>query len=192
MIQPTVDALKQEGMPFVGVLFAGLMVEGGRAQLLEYNVRFGDPECQALMVRLQSDLVQVLLAACTGGLKGARLEWSSDPAVVVVVAAKGYPGEFARGEPIRCASTHPDRSSPQAASPLLRRCVLSVRGGGLTRAFIAPRGNVSAEGWRTRRPRGRLSSTQAQPPALTVRACEMPHTSKLARTGVCLSPGSFE
>lgn len=104
MVQPTVSALRKEGMPFVGVLFAGLMVEDGRAQLLEYNVRFGDPECQTLMVRLKSDLVQVLLAACQGRLKGTQLEWSDDPAVVVVVAAKGYPGSFSKGEVIGCGA----------------------------------------------------------------------------------------
>lgn len=117
MVQPTVSALKKEGMPFVGVLFAGLMVENGRAQLLEYNVRFGDPECQTLMVRLRSDLVQVLLAACKGQLKGMKLEWSDDPAVVVVVAAKGYPGAFAKEEPIRRGPTPATRLFPLPQHP---------------------------------------------------------------------------
>ena len=85
----------------MGVLFAGLMVDSGRAKLLEFNVRFGDPECQTLMARLRSDLVQVLLAACGGRLAGVSLDWSDDHAVAVVMAAKGYPGVFSKGEPIR-------------------------------------------------------------------------------------------
>lgn len=68
-----------------------------QAKLLEHNVRFGDPECQGLMLRLESDLLEVLLAACDGKLEGVQLKWSSDTALTVVMAAKGYPGSYQKG-----------------------------------------------------------------------------------------------
>ncbi|WJX79787.1 Phosphoribosylamine--glycine ligase, chloroplastic, variant 2 [Trifolium repens] len=99
IIMPTVKGMSAEGCKFVGVLFAGLMIEkeSGMPKLIEYNVRFGDPECQVLMVRLQSDLVQVLLAACRGELSGVSLDWSPESAMVVVMASKGYPGSYEKG-----------------------------------------------------------------------------------------------
>jgi len=98
-VMPTVRGMAAEGKPYKGVLFAGLMIdndkpEDQRVKLLEYNVRFGDPECQVLMARLKSDLVELLLAAAEGKLAGKTLEWSQDPALVVVMAAKGYPGSY--------------------------------------------------------------------------------------------------
>jgi len=98
-VMPTVRGMAAEGKPYKGVLFAGLMIdndkpEGQRVKLLEYNVRFGDPECQALMARLKSDLVELLLAAAEGKLAGKTVEWSDDPALVVVMAANGYPGAY--------------------------------------------------------------------------------------------------
>jgi phosphoribosylamine--glycine ligase len=101
IIQPTVDGMAAEGCPFTGVLFAGLMIEDGEVKLLEHNVRFGDPECQVLMSRMRSDLVELLLKAATGDLdKLGPLEWSDEMAMVVVVAAEGYPGAYAKGEVI--------------------------------------------------------------------------------------------
>ncbi|GBG82696.1 hypothetical protein CBR_g36226 [Chara braunii] len=99
IINPTVKAMAEEGCPFVGVLFAGLMIDSktNMPKLLEYNVRFGDPECQVLMTRLESDLTEVLLAACRGGLDGVQLKWSDDVALVVVLASKGYPGNYQKG-----------------------------------------------------------------------------------------------
>ena len=98
IIYPTVKGMHAEGCKYVGVLYAGLIIEkDGLPKLLEYNVRFGDPECQVLMMRLQSDLVQVLLSACRGGLQDVRLEWAEDPALVVVMAANGYPGKYVSG-----------------------------------------------------------------------------------------------
>ncbi|XP_058777627.1 phosphoribosylamine--glycine ligase [Vicia villosa] len=99
IIMPTVKGMSAEGCKFVGVLYAGLMIEkkSGRPKLIEYNVRFGDPECQVLMVRLESDLVQVLLAACRGELSGVSLDWSPGSAMVVVMASKGYPGSYEKG-----------------------------------------------------------------------------------------------
>ncbi|CAM8960658.1 unnamed protein product [Rhodiola kirilowii] len=99
IINPTVKGMAAEGCKFVGVLYAGLMIEkkSGLPKLIEYNVRFGDPECQVLMVRLESDLVQVLLAACKGELSGVTLNWSPGSAMVVVMASKGYPGPYEKG-----------------------------------------------------------------------------------------------
>ena len=105
IIEPTVRAMAQEGTPFTGVLFAGLMIEpedsGGKAMLLEYNVRFGDPECQVLMKRLNSDLLPVLVAASEGRLDGVSLDWHDDAALCVVMAAQGYPGDIVKGSEIR-------------------------------------------------------------------------------------------
>lgn len=99
IIFPTVKGMAAERCKFVGVLYAGLMIEktSGLPKLIEYNVRFGDPECQVLMVRLESDLVQVLLAACKGELSGVSLEWSQGSAMVVVMASNGYPGSYEKG-----------------------------------------------------------------------------------------------
>ncbi|XP_073151236.1 phosphoribosylamine--glycine ligase [Henckelia pumila] len=103
IILPTVKGMAAEGCKFVGVLYAGLMIEKktGLPKLIEYNVRFGDPECQVLMVRLESDLIQVLLAACRGKLSGLSLEWSPSSAMVVVMASEGYPGSYKKGTVIR-------------------------------------------------------------------------------------------
>ncbi|XP_051145010.1 phosphoribosylamine--glycine ligase isoform X2 [Andrographis paniculata] len=103
IILPTVKGMAAEGCKFVGVLYAGLMIEkkSGLPKLIEYNVRFGDPECQVLMVRLKSDLAQVLLAACRGQLNGVTLDWYHGSAMVVVMASKGYPGRYKKGTVIR-------------------------------------------------------------------------------------------
>ncbi|CAN0891216.1 Phosphoribosylamine--glycine ligase, chloroplastic [Linum grandiflorum] len=103
IILPTVKGMASEGCKFVGVLYAGLMIEkkSGLPKLIEYNVRFGDPECQALMVRLESDLVKVLLAACKGKLSEVSLNWSPGSAMVVVMASNGYPGSYEKGSVIR-------------------------------------------------------------------------------------------
>jgi phosphoribosylamine---glycine ligase len=100
IIQPTVRALKAMGAPYKGVLFAGLMITAGGPQLIEYNVRFGDPECQVLMLRLMSDLLPALIAARDGQLKHFNLRWYPDAALTVVMAAKGYPGNYAKGSVI--------------------------------------------------------------------------------------------
>jgi phosphoribosylamine---glycine ligase len=97
IIHPTVRAMQAMGAPYKGVLFAGLMITKDGPQLIEYNVRFGDPECQVLMLRLMSDLVPALLAARDGQLKKFDLRWYDDAALTVVMAAKGYPGNYERG-----------------------------------------------------------------------------------------------
>ena len=100
IIEPAVKGMAAEGAPFTGVLFAGLMMTRDGPKLLEFNVRFGDPECQVLMARLKSDLVPALLAARDGVLDKFDLRWSDDAAICVVMAAKGYPGSYKKGTEI--------------------------------------------------------------------------------------------
>ena len=100
IVLPTLRAMKAMGAPYKGVLFAGLMLTAAGPQLIEYNVRFGDPECQVLMLRLMSDLVPALLASRDGVLKSLDLRWFPQAALTVVMAAKGYPGTYARGSVI--------------------------------------------------------------------------------------------
>jgi phosphoribosylamine---glycine ligase len=87
-------------MPFRGVLYAGVMLTEQGPKLFEFNVRFGDPECQVLMLRMMSDLVPACLACCDGQLRNFDLRWFPDPAVTVVMAAKGYPGDYSKGSRI--------------------------------------------------------------------------------------------
>lgn len=101
IIEPTVAAMKAEGAPFKGVLYAGLMLTPDGPKLLEYNVRFGDPECQALMARLKSDILPALIASADGALSTVDLRWRDEAAIVVVMASKGYPGAYRKGTPIR-------------------------------------------------------------------------------------------
>jgi phosphoribosylamine--glycine ligase len=101
IILPTVRAMAAMGAAYKGVLFAGLMITAKGPQLIEYNVRFGDPECQVLMLRLMSDIVPALLAARDGQLKNFDLRWYPDAALTVVMAANGYPGPYAKGSEIK-------------------------------------------------------------------------------------------
>src|ERR1700682_1600271 len=100
IVTPTLRAMKAMGAPYKGVLYAGLMITADGPKLIEYNARFGDPETQVLMPRLMSDLVPALLASRDGQLKSFDLRWYPDPALTVVMAAKGYPGDYARGSVI--------------------------------------------------------------------------------------------
>jgi len=97
IIKPTIRAMKQMGMPYRGVLYLGVMITADGPKLYEYNARFGDPETQALMLRLKSDLVPALMASRDGMLKSFDLRWYDDAAITVVMAAKGYPGDYQRG-----------------------------------------------------------------------------------------------
>jgi phosphoribosylamine--glycine ligase len=101
IVVPTVRGLKAEGMPYKGVLYAGLMIGAKGPRLVEYNCRFGDPECQVLMMRLKSDILPALLACAEGGLGHFDLRWSDDAALTVVMAAKGYPDGYRKGSEIR-------------------------------------------------------------------------------------------
>jgi phosphoribosylamine---glycine ligase len=101
IIEPTMGAMAEAGTPFKGVLYAGLMIKDGLPKLIEYNVRFGDPECQVLMLRLKSDLLPALIATADGTLRDIELEWSQQPVLAVVMAAQGYPGAYAKGSEIK-------------------------------------------------------------------------------------------
>ncbi len=97
---PTVRAMAAEGHPYKGMLYAGLMIEDGRARVLEFNCRFGDPECQPLLMRLRSDLMEVIDAVIDGTLDRVELDIDPRPTVCVVMASGGYPGSYAKGHPI--------------------------------------------------------------------------------------------
>lgn len=101
ILKPTVAGMAKEGCPFQGVLYAGLMVKDGKPRLVEYNARFGDPECQTLMLRLQSDLVDMLYACATGKLDTVKPEWLDEPSLCVVMAAEGYPGAYKKNTVIK-------------------------------------------------------------------------------------------
>ena len=100
IILPTVQAMNDMGAPFKGVFFAGLMITDKGPELIEYNVRFGDPECQVLMMRMESDLVELLMSCADGTLAGLESKWRDEVALSVVMAANGYPGDYAKGSEI--------------------------------------------------------------------------------------------
>lgn len=100
ILGPTVRGMALRGTPFQGVLYAGLMLTDSGPKLIEYNARFGDPECQVLMMRMQSDVVPLLLASAAGDLSGVDVRWSDDVALTVVMAANGYPGDYEKGSAI--------------------------------------------------------------------------------------------
>jgi phosphoribosylamine---glycine ligase len=101
IVKPTVSAMHESGTPYRGVLYAGLMITSGGPKLIEYNCRFGDPECQVLTLRLKSDLLPALIAARDGVLQAVDLRWRDEAALCVVMAAKGYPGTYEKGTEIR-------------------------------------------------------------------------------------------
>ena len=111
IIQPTVDEMARRGTPFHGVLYAGLMIRDGRARLVEYNVRFGDPECQVLMMRLGAQALDLIQACAESRLDGVSVTWADDHALTVVLAADGYPGDYARGTAIRLPDDLAESSS---------------------------------------------------------------------------------
>jgi len=101
IVKPTIRALSDMGHPYVGVLYAGLILTKDGPKLIEYNCRFGDPECQVLMMRLKDDLVTLLLACCDGTLDKMSARWFDDVALTVVMCARGYPGDVLKGTEIR-------------------------------------------------------------------------------------------
>jgi len=101
IVKPTLKELARRGTPYQGVLYAGLMIRDGQPRLVEYNVRFGDPECQVLMMRLGAQALDLMHAAAEGRLSDARVNWAEDHAMTVVMAAKGYPGAYETGSVIK-------------------------------------------------------------------------------------------
>ncbi len=100
ILVPVVDGMNRSGALYKGILYAGIMVTAGGPRVLEFNVRFGDPETQPILMRLKSDLLEVCLAVCDGTLEDVTLEWDPRPAVCVVMASGGYPGDYAKGKKI--------------------------------------------------------------------------------------------
>ena len=100
VLRRTVDGMAAEGRPYRGVLYAGLMIDDGRVKTLEFNARFGDPECQPLLMRMKSDIVPILMAVAEGDLAGRSIEWHDKAAVCVVMASEGYPGDCRTGDAI--------------------------------------------------------------------------------------------
>ena len=111
IVRPTLAEMVRRGTPYQGVLYAGLMIEDGTPRLVEYNVRFGDPECQVLMMRLGAQILDLLQAAAEGRLKEAKVHWADDHAITVVMAANGYPGAYEKGSRIRGLDALPENSS---------------------------------------------------------------------------------
>jgi phosphoribosylamine--glycine ligase len=101
IVRPTAEALVKAGTPYCGVLYIGLMITAEGPKLIEYNVRFGDPECQVLMPRLKDDLLTLMTATCDGTLDQVGVRWRAEPAITVVLASKGYPGAYQSGSEIR-------------------------------------------------------------------------------------------
>ncbi len=110
IIQPGIDEMARRGTPFQGVLFAGLMIKNGQPRLVEYNVRFGDPECQVLMMRLGAQVLDVLLACSEARLDKIQITWANDHALSVVLATQGYPGSYPKGTEIRGLGALPSDS----------------------------------------------------------------------------------
>ncbi len=110
IIRPTIAEMARRGTPYQGVLYAGLMIKDGQPRLVEYNVRFGDPECQVLMMRLGAQAMDLMHAAAEGRLGTARVNWADDHAITVVMAANGYPGSYDKGTPINGLDDLPEDS----------------------------------------------------------------------------------
>jgi phosphoribosylamine--glycine ligase len=108
IVRPTLAEMARRGTPFTGILYAGLMIEDGDPRLVEYNVRFGDPEAQVLMMRLGGQVLDLLLACAEGRLSEMSVAWADDHALTVVLAAKGYPGAYGKGETIGGLDTLPE------------------------------------------------------------------------------------
>ncbi|MCH2065879.1 phosphoribosylamine--glycine ligase [Shimia sp.] len=100
IVQPTIDEMAKRGTPYQGVLYVGLMIKDGQPRLVEYNVRFGDPECQVLMMRLGAQAMDLMHAAAEERLHEAQVNWADDHAITVVMAANGYPGSYEKGSVI--------------------------------------------------------------------------------------------
>ncbi len=131
IVLPTIREMARRGTPYQGVLFAGLMIEGGEPRLVEYNARFGDPETQVLMMRLGAQALDLMLACAEGRLSQARVNWADDHALTVVMAARGYPGPYAKGSTINGLDRMPEDSRHMVfhAGTTLRDGLITATGG---------------------------------------------------------------
>jgi phosphoribosylamine--glycine ligase len=139
IIEPTVRTMRADGNPYAGVLFAGLMLTADGPKLIEYNARFGDPECQVLMMRLESDLAAIMLACANGELEGAEVSLRDETALTVVMAAKGYPGTPEKGGVIALKDAEAGGAKVFHAGTALVDSALVANGGRVL--------NVTAMGW---------------------------------------------
>ena len=120
IIRPTLAEMTRRGTPYRGVLYAGLMIRDGRARLVEYNVRFGDPEAQVLMMRLGGQALDAIQACAEGRLAEVAMHWADDHAMTVVMAAEGYPGPYAKGVPLTGVEGLPKARNAWSSTPALR------------------------------------------------------------------------
>jgi len=145
IVRPTVAEMARRGTPFEGVLYAGLMIKDGHARLVEYNVRFGDPECQVLMMRLGAQALDLLMACAEGRLADIQVNWAQDHALTVVMAANGYPGSYAKGSVIDGLETLGEDSFNMVfhAGTKLEHGKITAVGGRVLN--VSARGNTLAE-----------------------------------------------
>jgi len=138
--------MASEGAPFKGILYAGLMIQNDEPKLLEYNVRFGDPECQVLMMRLKSDILPALIASHDGVLSGFDLRWYEEAAMIVVMAARGYPGSYTGGSIIKKTdpTAHPDNVKIFHAGTLRNENGDLIANGGRVLGVAAMGDNIAA------------------------------------------------
>lgn len=129
ILRPTVDTMRAEGMPYSGVLYAGLMLTAQGPKLIEYNCRFGDPECQVLMMRLQSDLAAIMMACAKGELAGVEADFANETALTVVMAARGYPGTPEKGGEIDLSQVGNAQAKVFHAGTALKGGALIANGG---------------------------------------------------------------
>jgi phosphoribosylamine--glycine ligase len=101
IIIPTINGMEKLGCPYKGILYAGLMISNNEPKLIEYNIRFGDPECQVLMMRLKDDLLDLIISSIKGSLDSKKTKWSKDPSITIVAASKGYPESFEKFKEIK-------------------------------------------------------------------------------------------
>ncbi len=159
IVQPTIDEMARRGTPYQGVLYVGLMIRDGQPRLVEYNVRFGDPECQVLMMRLGAQAMDLLHAAAEERLASTRVNWADDHAITVVMAANGYPGAYEKGSVINGLDTLPEDSrnmvfhagTTEAAGAITatggRVLNVTARGGSLQEARDRAYAMVDAINW---------------------------------------------
>ncbi|MFA7078999.1 MAG: phosphoribosylglycinamide synthetase C domain-containing protein, partial [Syntrophomonas sp.] len=143
VIKPTIEAMRQEGCPYQGVLYAGLMITSAGPKVLEYNARFGDPETQVLMPMIKGDLLPILEASAEANLRGAGIEINTGACVGVVVASGGYPGAYEKGKVITGLDTLDDETMIFQAGTAIQEGRL-VTGGGRVLAVVS-RGSTTAE-----------------------------------------------
>ena len=145
IIQPTIDEMRRNGTPYEGVIFAGLMIKNNTPKLIEYNVRFGDPECQALMIRLGAQILDLILACCMKRLNKTKVNWAEDHSITVVMATKGYPGSYINGTEIHFSTELKDDSFNQLFHAGTKRAESKLTGNGGRVLNITTRGNSLEE-----------------------------------------------